>query len=561
MFFFKKPFFMKYYKTKELFILILLSLTLFFSSINSLPVLDRDEARYAQSSKQMIEKNNYLSIKFQDEYRSKKPIGIYWLQATSVRLLATIKQKTTTQYEVTKDSIWKYRIISSIAALLSIILLYKLGSRVFGNIESFYGAIIMSCSLLFIAEAHIAKTDSVLIMLTIIVMLSLANFYIKRDIESNIFNLLCLWVGLGISFLVKGPILLIIFAITVLILYLFSKDKKWFYKTKPIIGILIIALISLPWFLSISVEEQKNFLNESIINDFFGKIIEVKENHGAFPGFHFLGLWIFFFPFSLFLLPIIYYFKKHYKEKKIFFLIAWILPNFLIMELIPTKLPHYVLPLYPAISLALGTILKHYKINKYLFTLKFTYFGYFIYFLISNFIIFSLYFALKEYGIITNFNIINIFILLILNNFTFVFLYKKEIIKSFFYLIFFANVFTLVVYLSILPNLKEIWISKDIAEVIKNDNKIYDPKLISALGYNEPSLVFEIGTDIKIYKNIENFIHSYKSYNYLIIEESYYKKLNEIVNDNNLGYNKIGLVKGFNASKGDWVEVFILKAI
>ena len=44
----------------------------------------------------------------------------------------------------------------------------------------------------------------------------------------------------------------------------------------------------------------------------------------------------------------------------------------------------------------------------------------------------------------------------------------------------------------------------------------------------------------------------------MIIEESYYKKLNEIVNDNNLGYNKIGLVKGFNPSKGDWVEVFIL---
>ena len=83
---------MKVVHIKELIVLLLLSLSLFFSSINSLPVLDRDEARYVQSSKQMVESNNYLSIKFQEEYRSKKPIGIYWLQAFSINLLATTNE-------------------------------------------------------------------------------------------------------------------------------------------------------------------------------------------------------------------------------------------------------------------------------------------------------------------------------------------------------------------------------------------------------------------------------------------------------------------------------------
>ena len=68
---------MKIIQLREIITLLILSLSLFFSSINSLPVLDRDEARYAQSSKQMIENNNYFSINFQNEYRSKKPIGIY----------------------------------------------------------------------------------------------------------------------------------------------------------------------------------------------------------------------------------------------------------------------------------------------------------------------------------------------------------------------------------------------------------------------------------------------------------------------------------------------------
>ena len=77
---------------KEILILLLLSVSLFFSSINSLPVLDRDEARFTQSTKQMIEKKNYFSIKFQEDYRAKKPPGIYWLQATAVNLLAKLEK-------------------------------------------------------------------------------------------------------------------------------------------------------------------------------------------------------------------------------------------------------------------------------------------------------------------------------------------------------------------------------------------------------------------------------------------------------------------------------------
>ena len=121
---------MKAIYVKELIVLLLLSLSLFFSSINSLPVLDRDEARYVQSSKQMVESDNYLSIKFQEEYRSKKPIGIYWLQAFSINLLASVSEIENLKYEVLNDSIWKYRIISAIAVLLCILSLYFLSKNI-----------------------------------------------------------------------------------------------------------------------------------------------------------------------------------------------------------------------------------------------------------------------------------------------------------------------------------------------------------------------------------------------------------------------------------------------
>ncbi len=51
----------------------------------TIPPIDRDEARFAQATKQMIETGDYVDIRFQDEVRYKKPVGIYWLQAGAVK--------------------------------------------------------------------------------------------------------------------------------------------------------------------------------------------------------------------------------------------------------------------------------------------------------------------------------------------------------------------------------------------------------------------------------------------------------------------------------------------
>ena len=175
---------MKVIHVKEIIFLLLLSLSLFFSSINSLPVLDRDEARYVQSSKQMVESKNYLSIKFQEDYRSKKPIGIYWLQAFSINLLANISKIENFKYEVLNDNIWKYRIVSAIAVLLSILLLYLLSKDIISRKSSFYACLILASSLLVIAEAHIAKTDSILLLFSTIIFVTLIVIGIIYSIKN-----------------------------------------------------------------------------------------------------------------------------------------------------------------------------------------------------------------------------------------------------------------------------------------------------------------------------------------------------------------------------------------
>ena len=65
--------------------LIAVSLISFLPGFINIPPIDRDEARFAQATKQMIEGGDYIDIRYQDEVRYKKPVGIYWLQAGVVR--------------------------------------------------------------------------------------------------------------------------------------------------------------------------------------------------------------------------------------------------------------------------------------------------------------------------------------------------------------------------------------------------------------------------------------------------------------------------------------------
>ena len=67
-------------------VLVLLSLVCFLPGFTSLQPMDRDEPRYAQASKQMLETGDFVDIRFQDEARHKKPVGIYWMQSASVAI-------------------------------------------------------------------------------------------------------------------------------------------------------------------------------------------------------------------------------------------------------------------------------------------------------------------------------------------------------------------------------------------------------------------------------------------------------------------------------------------
>ena len=559
MIFKKNNSFIKKYFLKEIFFLLIVLFISIFSTIATLPVLDRDEARFVQSSRQMIETNNYTNIKFQEEYRSKKPIGIYWMQSFFVKNTSEVLKIDNKSNKINNDHIWKYRMISALSSLASIIILFYLTNKLISRDIALLASLSLAASFLFVTEAHIAKTDSVLLTCSILVMLTMAGYYFRFFDKKNVFSFFMLWLSLAMSILIKGPILLIMCVVSSVFIIVLKKDINWLKNTSPLRGFILLLTIILPTFYLLISTGQENFIQESIINDFFNKIISAQEKHSAFLGAHSLSTWLLFFPMSIFLIPTFLFVKKSFSNKKVFFFSSWILPNLLILELIPTKLPHYTLPLYPALSILVAMMLFNEKNIERILKNKVSLLGYLFFLIITSATIIALGLGVYKLGNLDLKITLLTTILFLLNILSIYLLYKKKISTLFNYQIFISAILYLSIFLVYLPNMKQIWVSKRIKESLNVDYKSMDSRYIYALGYNEPSLVFAIGTNLNILKNLDKTVLKSKNLKYLILEKKYYENFIEIVQNNDIKYILIDKIKGFNSARSIPVEVNILK--
>jgi len=155
-------------------ILVLVSLISFLPGFFHIPPVDRDEARFAQATKQMIENGDYIDIRFQDEVRYKKPVGIYWLQAGVVRAADALGVPNA------HTTIWLYRVPSLLGAIGAVLLTYWTALAFVTRRGAFLaGLMVATCALLNV-EARLAKTDAVLLMCCVAAMGVMARAYLTQ---------------------------------------------------------------------------------------------------------------------------------------------------------------------------------------------------------------------------------------------------------------------------------------------------------------------------------------------------------------------------------------------
>src|SRR3954468_2424269 len=136
-------------------VLLVLSLACFLPGIVSLQPMDRDEPRFAQASKQMLESGDFVDIRFQGEARHKKPVGIYWLQS------ATVAAAEALGVPEARTTIAVYRLPSLAGALAMVLLAYWAALAFLGRREAFLAAAFMAASIILMVEARLPRTGAV----------------------------------------------------------------------------------------------------------------------------------------------------------------------------------------------------------------------------------------------------------------------------------------------------------------------------------------------------------------------------------------------------------------
>ena len=321
-----------------------LCLCLYVPGLAAIPVLDRDEARFAQATRQMLESGDFLRIRFQDEARNNKPAGIYWLQAAAVSAVSMARS----------TAIWPYRLPSLAGAILAVLTIFAVGRSLLGEPRgAMIAAVLLAAALDTVAEAHIAKTDAALLAAITIGQGALGLCYLRTraSVEVGPGVAAAFWLAQIAAIFLKGPVGPGLAVLTAGTLSVADRDARWLRGLRPIVGLAATVVAVAPWLLAIEHATEGQFIEQSVGGDFLSKTLGAREAHGAPPLYYAALALLTFWPGSLYLATALIRGWRDRARPATRFLLAWLGPAWIVLELVPTKLPHYALPLYPALAL------------------------------------------------------------------------------------------------------------------------------------------------------------------------------------------------------------------
>ncbi len=523
---------------RALSVLALLGLASFLPGFFQIPPVDRDEARFAQATKQMIETGDYVDIRFQEETRYKKPVGIYWLQAAVVNAAEAVG------IPQARTKIGLYRIPSLLGALGAVLVTYWTAMAFVSRRAAFMAGGMMATSILLGAEARLAKTDAMLLLTCVTALGAMARAYLAEqgDRPSSLPPLAIaaiFWSAIAAGILIKGPMILLFVGLCAIAVTAMDALQgrmegqrrlhqrgtsswvastiariggwsghheggestgpiavrgyaaRWMLRLKPLIGIPLALAIVTPWLAAIMIRSGGTFFTASLGGDMLAKVAGGQETHGLPPGFYALAFWLTFLPGALLAglaAPAVW---RARAEPGCRLLLAWIVPAWILFELVPTKLPHYVMPLYPAFAILIAGVVDSRSLSRNLWLVRGTVWWFVLMMLLAVLLI-SLQIAVGHQ----------------LRLWTWAFAAAAVIFSLFAWLLYESDgaeaslvraaaaslMLSAATYAATFPGLRQLFPSVGLANYMYGAG-CADPEAVTA-GFHEPSLVFLAGTNI-----------------------------------------------------------------
>jgi len=317
-------------------LIIVASYLFFFYNIGSYSLKEPDEGRYAEIPREMVEQGDYLVPHLNYVRYFEKPPLLYWVTAIS--------------YKVFGVNEWSFRFPNALTALLCVVVTYLFVAQWFTRKTALLSSLLLMSSFGFFAMAHIVTIDMVFAFLLFASLLSFFEFYRS---EKPLF-LFLFFAALALAILAKGPVAVVLMGVTIVLFLLVEKRVSFLKKMVSARGFLLFFLIVAPWFIAICLKE-KEFFHFFFINQHVLRFFTTKHHRSGPVYYFFPVLFGGLFPWSIFLPRAVIKLWRA-RELRLFFI--WSAVVFCFFSISGSKLPPYILPVFPAASIILGHLFE-----------------------------------------------------------------------------------------------------------------------------------------------------------------------------------------------------------
>jgi len=307
----------------------------------SVPLIDRDEPRFAEASREMIERGDYIVPHFNNQLRLDKPPVAYWAQVAS--------------YLTFGENDFAARFPSAIAAALVAMSILAWGSRIGDARTGWWAAIIFTLSLQTFVHGKAAVADMWLVLF--VTLAHWAGYELIRRLATNWKWWFVFYFSLALGFLTKGPIAWTPL-LTIATMKYFARDLQLAARFKFVRGIILMLAIIALWGIPALRQTNGEFFRIGIGRHVIGRSFSAMESHGSnsldiyllLLPFYFVTIFASFFPWSI-KLPALTRKLWRNRDQIDIYLLCGAGVVFVIFTLIKTKLPHYTLPAFPLLAL------------------------------------------------------------------------------------------------------------------------------------------------------------------------------------------------------------------
>lgn len=310
-----------------------------------LPAVDRTEIIWADSTRGMVDRGDWMDPRYGSDVQQYRPIGTFWAQGVARWLAGSSHDR----------DIRIYRIPSILAVTLAVLSLFWLGRGLVGSETALIGAALFAVAPLTVLVSQLAIAEGLSLFPATVAMLALARLY--TNAEEPFWTALIFWVALGIAITINALLVPILVVATLIAIYVWDRDLTWLKRLRPVIGLPIALALASPWILVRVHQDGTAFagLGWGKFLAALGGAQDMKLR--AFPGTFLLAILLGFLPGTVLLGSAFERFWSERDQRLPRFLLAWVIGYLVYLEAISSKPGTYMVQtLFPALALAVAMI-------------------------------------------------------------------------------------------------------------------------------------------------------------------------------------------------------------